>query len=344
MAFSVDTLLFRTSWYARLLEPDSSAAHVERMIAVERAKLSRSARYHAVSVGDSRMGFFARHGNERHGADGFRFGALSLGGALPRTWPYILRAVDPGADHYSAIIIPLNDYDDEESDEVWAERASDLFYLNGQLRLSDLPEFTRSYVGWQSRWRVLRAMLFKGYAYQKDVQTFLQQPQARFDKVELYKNWQHWSYDYKGEARSLAGLEVDPKTKTATFPAGMPAPVRNLVTRLLAATPIPRNGTMAAYNRYWLGKIVDRYRGSKTRLIFIRLPRVPLPLPIRPANPKSTVRQFAKEPHVTIVDEFHFDSLSQPDLFMDPWHLNGVGIERFSIELSNEVRRILTKS
>ena len=344
IAFATDALLFRTGWYERLLEPDSSTANVERMIAVERAKLTVPARYHVVSVGDSRMGFFVRHGNQRSGAAGFRFGALSLGGAPPRCWPYLLRAVDPGADRYSAIIIPLNDYDDLDADEVLAERLTDVQYLSGQLRLSDLPEFTLSHPEWSTRWQVLRAMLFKGFAYQQDVHAFLERPQARLDKVRLFRGWEQWVYDYKGETRSLAGIEVDLPTKTVKFPPGTPEDVRNLIDRVLKADPVPYNGTMATYRRRWLGKIVDRYRGSRTRLIFIRLPSVPIPLPPHPVNGGSSIRQFAREPHVTVVDENFFEPLSKPELFTDLWHLNGAGCERFSIMLSDEVRRILTRS
>jgi hypothetical protein len=345
IAFAGDALLFRTGWYAQLLEPDSSTANVERMIAAERAKLALPARYHVASVGDSRMGFLVRYGNERSGgAAGFRFGSLSLGGSLPRCWPYLLRAVDPDADRYSAIVIPLNDYDDEESDEFLTERLSDLHYLSAQLRLSDLVEFPASHMQWPSRWHAFRAILFKGFAYQNDLRAFLEQPRARLAKVRLFRGWEQWVYDYRGETRSLAGMEIDPLTRTARYPAGTPEDVSDLIDRVLKADPIPYNGLMTAYRRQWLGKIVNRYRGSRTQLIFIRLPRVPIPLPVRPVNPHSAVRQFAREPHVTIVDEAFFDSLSKPELFMDLWHLNRAGSERFSIMLSDEVRRILTRS
>lgn len=342
--FAADSALFRSGWYIRLLEPDSSTATIERIIDAERAKQSKPARYQVVAVGDSRMGFFVRYANERNTGAGFRFGALSMGGALPRCWPYILRAVDPDANRYAAIILPLNDYDDIDTGETLAERLSDLNYLNGQLRLADLPEFAGSFVEWPSRWQAARAILFKGFAFKKDVQEFLQAPRERLKKRSVYKEWEQWVYNYKGESRSLAGLEIDRKNKKATIPEGVPADVGELIKGLMLADPAPQDGTMAAYRRRWLGKIVERYRGSRTRLIFIRLPRGPIPPEPRAPNPESTVRRFAALPNVTVLDEHFFDSLEKPELFMDPMHLNGPGIERFSIMLSDEVRRLLTAS
>ncbi len=122
----------------------------------------------------------------------------------------------------------------------------------------------------------------------------------------------------------------------------MPEEMRGLVDML--SHPPAYNGAMAAYRRQWLGKIVERYRsgGGGTRLIFVRLPRSQFS-PTQPSNPNASVRQWAREPHVTLIDEHYFDSLEKPELIMDPLHLNKADIELFSIALSDEVRRILEK-
>lgn len=345
MFFSADALLFRTSWHTKRLEPDSSTAAIDRIIGIERDRLRQPARYHVVAVGDSRMTFFVRFGNERWGGEGFRFGTLTLGGALPRCWPYLLRAVDPEVSRYAAIIIPLNDFDDIEVDETLAARASDLRYLAGQLRISDLPEFAASYPDWPERWHAIRAILFRGFAYQRDLRAYLEAPAERLEKVRVYRQWEQWTYNYAGETRSLAGLEIDRKNKTAKIPAGVPDSVRREIENLMLPDLPADRGAMRVYRRKWLGKLVDRYRDSKTRLIFLRLPRGPIPRPDpRAPNPTSAVRQFAKEPHVTLVDEHFFDSLERPELFMDPLHLNRPGFERFSVMLADEVHRILTRS
>ncbi len=87
LLFATDAALFHTGWYARLLEPESSAANVERLITLERTRQNAPARSgQIVAVGDSRMGFFVRHANDRHAADGYGFGTIALGGAGPRCW------------------------------------------------------------------------------------------------------------------------------------------------------------------------------------------------------------------------------------------------------------------
>lgn len=349
IVFTADALVFRTGWYPRLLQPDSSTANIERIIRIEGDKLASAAkaRHHVVSVGDSRMGFFVRFANQRWGGEGFRFGSLVLGGSLPRCWPYLLRAVDPDADRYAAVLIPLNDFDDLATEEDLAGRASDLHYLSGQLRVSDLAEFAGSYPDWLDRWTAARAILFKGFAYKRDVQEFIEQPQVRRDKVKLYQEWEQWTYNYEGEARNLVGLEIDRKARTAKYPPGVPDDVRLLIERFLVPPPHPPSAVTTAYRLKWLGKIVDRYRGTKTRLIFLRLARGPIPpdepLPT-PPNLASSVHQFAKEPHVTLIDEHFFDSLEKREFFMDPLHLNRAGFERFSHMLADEVHRILLTS
>ncbi len=342
--FAADAVVFRSGWYKSLLEPDSSVAMMERMIEAERGRQSQPARHQVLALGDSRMGFFVRFANESDRGAGVRFATLSLGGQLPRQWPYILRAVDPKANHYSAILLPLDDYDDLDTGQIMAERVSDLRYLGGQLRLSDLPDFAGSFLTWSSRWQAARSILFNGFAFQKDVQAFLAAPAARLRKLEQYRDWEQWIYNYKGESRSLAGLRVDRANRKVFLPEDVPAPVRAMVERELLAHPAPRTGVMAAYREHWLGRLAERYRGSPTRLIFLRLPRGPVPPVPRASNPEGTARRLARLPNVTLIDEHFFDSLERPELFMDPLHLNWPGVERFTLLLSGEVRRLLTAS
>jgi len=42
-----------------------------------------------------------------------------------------------------------------------------------------------------------------------------------------------------------------------------------------------------------------------------------------------------------LIDEHFFDSLEKPELFRDELHLNGPGMDRFSVMLTYEVSRIL---
>ena len=94
--------------------------------------------------------------------------------------------------------------------------------------------------------------------------------------------------------------------------------------------------------KYWLGKIYEHYR----RLAYA--PDFPAPAAqrlIRPDqpryNPHSSVRDLAAQPNVTLIDEHFFDSLEKPELFAIELHLNGPGMDLFSVMIAQEVSRIL---
>ena len=77
--------------------------------------------------------------------------------------------------------------------------------------------------------------------------------------------------------------------------------------------------------------MVDRYRGSPTKMVFVRLPRGPIPRPDNLVQKKSSsIREFAGRPGVLLVDEHAFDSLEQPELFKDALHLNNARASRAS--------------
>ena len=100
-------------------------------------------------------------------------------------------------------------------------------------------------------------------------------------------------------------------------------------------------GRETAYLRYWYGKIIEYYRGSGTKLIFMRVPRAPTSPPNPPPKLNSAIRQIASQPDVIVLDEHVFDQLEHPDFFWDGWHLNRPGMEAFSRLLASEVRRVL---
>jgi hypothetical protein len=86
---------------------------------------------------------------------------------------------------------------------------------------------------------------------------------------------------------------------------------------------------------------VDYYRGSGTKLIFLRVPRAPVSPPDPPPKPNSAIRQIASQPNVIVLDERLFNQLEHPELFWDAQHLNKPGMEQFSRILAAEVRRVL---
>jgi hypothetical protein len=136
-------------------------------------------------------------------------------------------------------------------------------------------------------------------------------------------------------------LEIDWQHNVAHYPASFTAEQRKLVQDVLFGPKPPDAGVLTAYLRRWYGRIIDHYRGSGTKLIFLRVPRAPQAPPEPPPKLNSAIRQIASQPDVVVLDEHLFDQLERTDLFADPMHLNGEGMNRFSRILATEVQRVL---
>jgi hypothetical protein len=140
---------------------------------------------------------------------GYTFGSISVPGTAPRCWYYELRSVDPAARRYAAIVIPSDEYHDQE--QYPDARDSDLHYVLARL-------------------------------------------------------------DYQSTEDSLTGEQ------------------RQLIEEVVARDRPADTGRGTAYFRYWYGRILDRYTGSGTKIIFLRLPRAPIPPPDYPPKLNSAVR------------------------------------------------------
>jgi len=339
---SLQALVFNAGFYSAVLKPDSSTGTVEAFLRNEKRRKVEN-RNQVLAVGDSRNGFFPRYANELRPEIGYTFATISVAGTTPRCWYYMLREVDPTTRRYAAIIIPVEDYDDGEVWEDYANREADLHFVVSLLRLGDLLGFSRSFHDASRRWEVFRGALFKGLVYKQDFQDFLLHPIARVEFVNLSRTGSSdWFYDYVGPTRNMKGLGVDWSTGRITVPPGT-TPEQKLEYERHFLPPLPpQRGRRSAYLRSWFEKIYERYRGSGTRLVFIRLPRGPIVRPDQPPfNPHSSVRELAMRPGVILSPEHCFDSLERPELFMDQVHLNGPGEAEYSRMLGREVRRLL---
>jgi hypothetical protein len=334
-------ILFHTGLYSSIIEPDSTTGFLEMRLRDE-IRRPKPDRNQVLAVGHSRMSLLPRVVNEEKPGTGYRFATIALGGTTPRTWYYALRAVDPEAHNYAAILIPSVDYNEPDTYDYLSERETDLHYLIARLTLHDLLEFPWTYRNKQLQWQIVRGILLKGTIYKRDFVDFLDHPIARIVKARYYaSDSAGWYYGYGGVDKSLAGLQIDWQHKTMRFPASIPENDRKEI-QGISFPPIPPNaGRETAYLRYWYGRIIDYYRGSGTKLIFMRVPRAPLSPPDAPPKLNSAVRQIASQPDVILLDERLFNQLEHPDLFWDAQHLNRDGMEQFSRLLATEVRRVL---
>ncbi len=337
---AMEGLIFHTNLYPYLLNPNSTAGYLESVIYNEQTRSNVPNRI--LAIGDSRMGLSPRIGNELTSETSYNFGSIALGGSTPRCWYYMLRDTDPNANRYSAVVITLDNYDDFETYEDTADRDSDLHYIIARLRLSDLFEFTNSHHSMALKWLAFRGILLKGLIYKRDFEDFLLDPIARIKLANLSHVWSfHWSYEYVGTRDSMSGVTVDWAAHKLTVPPEHAAQKAEFENYFFLPNA-PDMGRRRAYMHYWLGKIYEHYRGSQTRLVFLREPRGPFVRPDLPRmNPHATVRELAAHPEVTLMPEHFFDSLERPELFKDQVHLNQTGIELFSHMLAREMRELL---
>jgi hypothetical protein len=342
---ALEFVLFHAGLYGWILEPDSSTAFIETLIRHENHRAIANPNQ-VIGVGHSRMGFFPRYANELQPPLPYRFATISAGGSSPRVWYYMLRAVDPKVERFSAIIIPFEDYEDADHVGDDADTMTDLNYLALRLGWSDLPEFSGSYHDPLRKSQAIRELLFKGTIFQRDFQEFLKNPGGRIKHVIQIRTRDTFGdfYNYVGPSKGLEDFQIGWAPHTLTAPPGTsPVIIERFERRFLQPRPAEK-GLYSAYLHYWIGKIYDRYRGSRTKLIFIRLPRGPWVRPDQPApNPHSSVRDFGELPGVIVCPEHTFDFLERPELFMDELHLNGPGSAAFSPALGREVVRLLTQ-
>jgi hypothetical protein len=339
----VDSLMFRTGWYASILEPDSSTGLFELILNRERDAQRQNGDNIVTTLGDSRFSYLPRLACDLTPETGYVIRSAGVAGSDARSWYYMLRDLDPTAGRYRAIVFGVNDYDDEDGPEDVNDDLRALHFAVARLRWSDVLDFTASFASVRVKWEAFRSAALKGLVYQTDLQAFLSHPQKRLDYVQLCRRgFASWTWDYQESPRSLEGLEVNWQSRTARLPAGCDAVQRETVEHALLYRPFPQTGSVASFRRRWFGKIVERYRRSRTRIIFLRLPRGPVVRPpeLRVAR-RGVIREFATQPNVILADEHAYDSLEHPELFKDALHLNREGVARFSAMLARQMRQVL---
>jgi hypothetical protein len=342
--FGLDALLFRTPFYPSILSPDSSTGIFEMTLRRERQAQLDHGDNLVVTLGDSRFAYSTKIADTVTPETGLVFRHAGVAGSDARSWYYMLRDLDPKVNRYRAVILGTPDYDDEDEffnpfDDIRA-----LHYTIARLRWTDAVPFALSFQDPELRWQALRGAILKGTVLQRDIFDFLNHPRHRLEYAALCRTgWAGWTYDYQETTRSMAGLKIDWATRTATLPPGADENQRETIKPVLSEVPA-QTGRLAAYRRQWFGKIIARYRGSRTKIIFVRLPRGPIPRPegfVRKLS--SSIREFAAVPNVMLADEHAFESLERPELFKDGIHLNRAGIAAFTPMLSREISRMLAR-
>ena len=340
--FALDALVFRSGLYTSLLEPDSSTGVFELVLRREQQAQPWYGRNLVVTLGDSRFAYYPRVANEQTPVTGISFRHAGVAGTDARAWYYMLRDLDPTRGRYRAIVLGVDDYDDEDGAYDIGDDLATLHYVAARLRLSDVIPFSLSFHNPGARWEAFRGGLLKGIVFQRDILAFLSHPRKRIADIELDAGgFEEWTYGYVDSDRNVVGLKIDWNTLTATFPPDSDA-LRDQMNRFVLYRAYPQTGLHAAFRRQWFGRLVDRYRGTGTKVIFVRLPRGPVPRPANLVQKKSSsIREFGARPGVLLVDEHAFESLETPELFKDAFHLNNAGCSRLSVRIAQEVGKLL---
>lgn len=338
---SVEAAVFRSGFYARYLEHDSTTGRFEAVFREERTR-PLSPR-EVLVFGDSRIaeGFSGAVANQAVEGSGLHFDNAAVPATSPRSWYYSLRGLDSASRHYYAAVFTVTSYDDEDG-ENHATNAMDLRSVTGRLRLSDFNDFVMSYPAWKPREQIAWGFFLKGLVYRQDVQAFLENPARRLKQVDEYQRYgREWKDGYTGRGPSLAGLKVDWRTRTVTGPPGVDPERYARETDWMKNPEWPQRGLEEEYRRVWFGRLIAYSRSRGTRVIFVRVPRAPAPRPDALVHTLShTIRDIAAPPAVTLLDEHAFDNLERPGYFFDDVHMNSAGRNLFSVELAREIRAV----
>jgi hypothetical protein len=289
-------------------------------------------------IGDSRVaeGFSTRTAESALG-DRIRFWNFGIGGTTPRVWYYILRDADPTRRRFSAIVIALDHYADEDGTTSLPDWPLDLNFVIGRLRLTDCADFASSLHSPEFRDRALRGCFFRGIPLRRDAQAFLLDIPDRIKRTkDIRVNGLGYISGYGGRTEDLHGLSADFEHRTIVFPPGLDQQRHNTVEDMVMPEPVPQTGETTRYRQLWLGRILDLYQGSPTRLIFLELPRAPVPKP-ESEQPPVFLKQGLRRPRVRALPSSTFRDLERPEFFFDGLHLNKVGRGIFSERIAAQV-------
>jgi len=336
-----EAAIFRSGWYNRYVEPNSTTGYTEYNLRWLR-DTPRTTLPEVAVVGDSRIaeGFSAPRADSET-VNRLHFWNLGIPGTTPRAWYYFLRDADPGRHRFAAIVFALDQYSDVDLNDDLRDRTSDLNYSIGRLRLTDCWDFAMSMGKAEDRRTVLTGCIFKGLVFRRDLREFLANRPDRLKRSRATaEHGLEWIDAYPGNTSNLHGLTADFEQREIHFPPGLDQGHMDTVRNTAFPYIHPDTGASTRYRKLWLGRILDLYRNSPTRIVFLQLPRSPLPLPDRRVPPRF-IQSVASRPRVSILPEDRFRDLEQPDLFADGLHLNSDGRGIFSARLADSIVQIL---
>jgi hypothetical protein len=340
-AFFAEAAIYRRGWYFQYVEPASSAGSVELQIYWLK-HFRKRAHPEVLVVGDSRIteGFSAPQASAASGGR-FAFWNTGIPGSSPRIWYYLLRDADPTRRRFRAIAIALDFYNDEDQYDNQAGHLQDLNYLVARLRAGDISDFAASMPAFDDRRDAFIGATLKGTVLAQDARLFLDNIPDRIARANAAREKGLYYFEnYDGRKENLQGLTVDYAARQIHYPPGLDDHTRKTILDALLPD-LPRNtGETTRYRKLWLGRILDMYRDSPTRIVFFECARGPLPQPER-RGPQAFLDGIRNRPNVVILDQKAFRDFESPELFVDGHHYNAKGRELFTTRLTQLLSGVL---
>ena len=204
-----------------------------------------------------------------------RFLNAGVPGTTPRCWPFFVRAIDPRADRFKAVVIPVDTYADDDSaigSLDGDDRPMDLRYVVFQTRLSDLPKLAGSFSDPRERVEHGIDLFCAVPELRDDVQNLLADPPARAARSRGARRSAVRSARRPSAPGALAGLSVDFAQRLG-IRAG--SPTTSTVQSDAGAREAKPSASYALYRLQWLEPIAARYRAAGVRVFFVRIPTRP---------------------------------------------------------------------
>ncbi|HZV09772.1 MAG TPA: hypothetical protein VFF94_08425, partial [Novosphingobium sp.] len=335
--WAVDTAIFGSGWYGPHQSPILKTGDFWFTMTDVQQRPADPAR-DVLVLGHSRMGegFSFAQVQAEHLGGGLHFVSAIMPGSDFKWWYFQLRALDPAGNRYRAVVIPVNGYlarPDASSMKVAADKGVGPA-LRPFLALRDWPAFIASFDTPGERASALAVLLFPGHSLGVDAVSWLRSPGGRraeiASRLALGLKARH---EYQGYgAEDLSGLRFDyASCAVSAWPAQFDLFRQKDSQKYLCrpADPAGETRMAEAYNRYWLQRIADLYRGTHTRVIVVPVPAYGVAMagvdPIAGAPDIRTGLADAPQSPLLFLPEAPFAALARRANFYDLVHMNRRG-------------------
>jgi hypothetical protein len=345
---AINFAIFSSGFYTKFLSASSMQGNAFYTFKAAKNSLSNNSR-DVLIIGDSRIteGFNAGTANQAIKKEGLNFLNAGIGGATLRIWNYYLKEIDPHTNRYKYVIVTLPTFRNSVPyDGGYEGRILDADFLVPILDPIKFLDFIGYQTGNLNKFKLINRVVIPSINYGDDFKDLLLHPHNR---VTGFK-WRmtaglNYADGYSGNSQNMIGLAFDPNKKLIAYPERLNNLQRDQILRYVenVNNKSPQQAAEAAnYLNLWLGKIIERYRNSDTKIILIRLPSTPLPNLLKDKSYPTlkVIQENINSENVIIFPEEYFLDIESADNFWDMHHLNHAGRAKLTSEISKKMQQL----